>query len=936
MGRPGGQSFQQPPPNQLQGPPIPNQVKDSNRMPIIPNSAPPIRPNVAFGIPPQMRPPGPPFPIPDAAASMGGGDDKPPLDILAPKVPQLPPQQPHHPPGFPGPFGPMGGPPPFVMQPPPVFPQNLPFGQPWGPLGGVPAPTGVPPPLFNVEPVMAGMDPKVIAKAYEWSEHISPDGKTYYYNSKTNASVWEKPPPLLEFEEMQKSVARTNSGKDKSTDKAEGGSSEPQKSKEAKKQTDAKKAPGEKCRPISSTPVAGTPWCVVWTGDKRVFFFNPSTKQSVWDRPKDLVGRIDVDELLRNCPDKSGAKVKKVEATSTTSPQTETEKVNAVEQTLKVEAKDTKVAAEKREHEGDDDPPSKKPKTEEVDEESEIKSIEEEGEETGEKKDDDKTKIETKDALRDANTSEAEARAAKERATHPLEVRLKQFREMLIEKQVSAFSTWEKELHKIVFDSRYLLLTSKERKAAFDNYVKERAEEERKEKKTRMKQVKEHFMKFLDEVQSQNYPRLSFNEFVQKYGRDERFKAVEKSRDREAYFLEHISEMKRREKEERAHSKEKTKDMFLDSLRDKVFDYHLKWADVRKKFENDSRFSMVDSEEKEELFRIHQKKLKAEAKARKKKKKAKNKEKAKRLKEKTQRGISEEIESDGGGGGAGAGGVFQEKTGSKSDEDSKSDKMEDVSEEEEGCITDDSDDDNREDRERKEREAASMREREKEVQRALAGHLRDRDKERDLYRHEEAVQEFQSLLADLVRTSDVTWKDVKKAAKRDRRWAAVSFLSKEEMEDLFLHHCENISRKKKQRFRELLEEAGVKLNSTWKDMRKKIKDDPRYVKFSSSERKCEREFEVYLKDKSSSMKSEFRELLKETKTLTYRSKQQIRENPHMIKDIEALLGKDKRYLIMDSMPDERHRLLVEYLDDLERKGVPPPPTASEPSRRMKV
>ena len=30
--------------------------------------------------------------------------------------------------------------------------------------------------------------------------------------------------------------------------------------------------------------------------------------------------------------------------------------------------------------------------------------------------------------------------------------------------QVSAFSTWEKELHKIVFDPRYLLLTSKERK----------------------------------------------------------------------------------------------------------------------------------------------------------------------------------------------------------------------------------------------------------------------------------------------------------------------------------------------------------------------------------------------------------------------------------------------------------------------------------------
>lgn len=98
------------------------------------------------------------------------------------------------------------------------------------------------------------------------------------------------------------------------------------------------------------------------------------------------------------------------------------------------------------------------------------------------------------------STLEFEVKAARERAIVPLETRLQQFKEMLIEKQVSAFSTWEKELHKIVFDSRYLLLTSKERKAAFDDYVKERAFEERKEKKARLAQVKERFMKFLESV----------------------------------------------------------------------------------------------------------------------------------------------------------------------------------------------------------------------------------------------------------------------------------------------------------------------------------------------------------------------------------------------------------------------------------------------------
>ena len=77
---------------------------------------------------------------------------------------------------------------------------------------------------------------------------------------------------------------------------------------------------------------------------------------------------------------------------------------------------------------------------------------------------------------------EVEMCVAREKAMVPLETRMLQFRGLLEEKQVSAFSSWEKELSKIVFDPRYLLLTSKDRKAAFDKYVRERAAEERKAK----------------------------------------------------------------------------------------------------------------------------------------------------------------------------------------------------------------------------------------------------------------------------------------------------------------------------------------------------------------------------------------------------------------------------------------------------------------------
>ena len=66
--------------------------------------------------------------------------------------------------------------------------------------------------------------------------------------------------------------------------------------------------------------------------------------------------------------------------------------------------------------------------------------------------------------------------------------------------QVSAFSTWEKELHKIVFDQRYLLLTPRERKHEFENFIKTRADEERKEKATKVKQSKDDFKALMQEA----------------------------------------------------------------------------------------------------------------------------------------------------------------------------------------------------------------------------------------------------------------------------------------------------------------------------------------------------------------------------------------------------------------------------------------------------
>lgn len=59
----------------------------------------------------------------------------------------------------------------------------------------------------------------------------------------------------------------------------------------------------------------------------------------------------------------------------------------------------------------------------------------------------------------------------------------------------------------------------------------------------------------------------------------------------------------------------------------------------------------------------------------------------------------------------------------------------------------------------------------------------------------------------------------------------------------------------------------------------------------------------------------------------------IEESKQQLDDIEKHLQKDKRYLILDCVPNERKDMLIEYIDQAARSGPPPPPTASEPSRR---
>ena len=136
-----------------------------------------------------------------------------------------------------------------------------------------------------------------------------------------------------------------------------------------------------------------------------------------------------------------------------------------------------------------------------------------------------------------------------------MEQRVKQFRELLAEQQVSAFSTWEKELHKIVFDSRYLLLASKERKQVFEKYIKERADEEKKERAVALKRKRDDYRELLKEAQVN--AKSNFVDFASKHSRDERFKGIEKMKEKESLFNDYQTELRKKEKDDKYVEKEK-------------------------------------------------------------------------------------------------------------------------------------------------------------------------------------------------------------------------------------------------------------------------------------------------------------------------------------------------------------------------------------------
>jgi len=362
-----------------------------------------------------------------------------------------------------------------------------------------------------------------------------------------------------------------------------------------------------------------------------------------------------------------------------------------------------------------------------------------------------------------------------------------------------------------------------------------------------------------------------------------------------------------------------------------------RWNDCKRKFETAEAYKQCESStQREDWFREHVRTLPERTEE----EKEKEKEAEKLARKRKHRSSSRDADSSG-------------KKRSRKDKKEKKEGEEDGDDKktkEEGEVGDESQtedgdkpstpvDDGLTDEQRekaaKEREAVAART--AQVQAELAGADKVRSAQAEKQRQAEAEDTYRSILTDHVKASQVSipYKECRRLLRKDDRYAAVSeTLDKTVKERLFDDHMRVLLKKRHDQMKTILAEMStITLTTRWHDAKKTMRDDERLKKmYGSDERTLEREFRDYIDDRVSQAKNDFRQLLRETKIVTHKSKSLISENEQHLKDILSVLENDSRYLLLDGLPDERERLLEQYLAELQLRGTPPPPTATEPDR----
>ncbi|CAN1284893.1 RAP domain-containing protein, chloroplastic [Linum perenne] len=412
----------------------------------------------------------------------------------------------------------------------------------------------------------------------DWIEHVSgATGRRYYYNKKTRTSSWEKP-----FELMTP------------TERAD----------------------------------ASTDWQEVTSPDGRKYYYNKVTKQSKWEIPEELkmarqqiekTHAVEMPEEISHTPasnphgsdppsslildaPSSPLPVVPVAAAVVHSQTSESSPLVAVASSVSTDTDELKpalaegapaVAATLPDPEPVSmiNPSNTSPGHPNIEEQVVKPDKEDAGKDMSTCEKINNTTIEDKTATRDSLTyaDKQEARSS--------------FKALLESANVGLDWTWEQALRVIITDKRYgALKTLGERKQTFNEYLAERRKQEVEERRIKQKKARDDFRNMLEES-SDITSASRWSKVTPLFENDERFKAVERERDRKDMFDTYLQELTDKERA-RAHEERKQNVMeyrqFLQSC--DFIKASTQWRKVQERLEADERCSRLEKIDRLEIF----------------------------------------------------------------------------------------------------------------------------------------------------------------------------------------------------------------------------------------------------------------------------------------------------------------------------------------------
>ncbi|PKK28674.1 PRP40 pre-mRNA processing factor 40 homolog A, transcript variant X3 [Columba livia] len=304
-----------------------------------------------------------------------------------------------------------------------------------------------------------------------WTEHKSPDGRTYYYNTETKQSTWEKPDDL--------------------------------------------KTPAEQL-------LSKCPWKEYKSDSGKPYYYNSQTKESRWAKPKELE---DLEAMIKA----EENSIKPEESTPATTAAPEAESAAAASGT---ETEATGATAAEEPGQATAAPAAQEQSGEAAAGAADDSSKQEAAADAASKKEDD------------------DAQPVKKTYTWNTKEEAKQaFKELLKEKRVPSNASWEQAMKMIINDPRYSALAKlSEKKQAFNAYKVQTEKEEKEEARSKYKEAKESFQRFLE-----NHEKMTsttrYKKAEQMFGEMEVWNAISE-RDRLEIYEDVLFFLSKKEKEQ--------------------------------------------------------------------------------------------------------------------------------------------------------------------------------------------------------------------------------------------------------------------------------------------------------------------------------------------------------------------------------------------------